>query len=80
MDIALKCVCCIPYFIQIILCRLTYKFIGNISFVGNPGGNSHLDSVAVNGRIILKHILKKHGSRLCSAFIWLCYGTTGRLS
>jgi hypothetical protein len=38
-------------------------------------GRDHSVDVDVNGRIVLKWILRKYGGRLRSAFIWLRTGT-----
>jgi hypothetical protein len=45
----------------------------------NVKGRNHLGDVSVNGRIILKFILRKCGVRLWAGFMWLRVGSSGRV-
>jgi hypothetical protein len=38
----------------------------------------HLEDVTVDGRIILKKILKRYDGRVWTGFVWLRTGTSGR--
>jgi hypothetical protein len=42
-------------------------------------GRDHLEDLGVNGKVILKLILKKKGGRMWTGFIWLRIGTGGGL-
>jgi len=46
--------------------------------MGKPGVKSSLKEVGVDGRIILKSILKKNSRRLWTGFIWFWIWTSGR--
>jgi hypothetical protein len=45
----------------------------------NLKGRDHLENIDVDGRVILKWILKKYGGRVYTRFIWLGIGTSGGL-
>jgi hypothetical protein len=46
---------------------------------GNLKGRNHLENLGVDGRIILKWVLKKWGGKVWSRLIWLRIGTGGGL-
>ena len=54
--------------------RGTYKVL-----VGKPEETDHLEDVGVDGRIILKGILKKSFARAWIGLLWLRIGTSGGL-
>jgi hypothetical protein len=43
--------------------------------VGKPEGRDHSEDLGVDGRIILKFILGKHGLGMWIGFVWLSTGT-----
>jgi len=45
--------------------------------VGKPEGKSHLEGPGVDGRIVLRWILRKWDVGLWTEFIWLRIGTDG---
>ena len=47
--------------------------------VGKPEEIDHLGDVGVDGRVILKSILKKSFARTWIGLVWLRIGTGGRL-
>ena len=54
--------------------RGTYKVL-----VGKPEETDHLEDVGVDGKIILKSILKKSFARAWIGLVWLRIGTGGGL-
>jgi hypothetical protein len=44
-----------------------------------PKGKDHIENPDVEGRIILKWILKKYGGMIWTVFIWLWIGSSLRL-
>ena len=46
-----------------------------VGLVGKPKGRDHLENLDLDGRLILKWILKKQSGRGCTGFIWLRVGT-----
>jgi len=46
-----------------------------MGWVGKPKGRDHLEDLDLDGRMILKWILKKQDGRGCTGFIWLRVGT-----
>ena len=47
--------------------------------VGKPEGRNHLENPSVDGRIILKRIVRKWGMGTLTGLIWLRTGTGGGL-
>jgi hypothetical protein len=47
--------------------------------VGKPEGKRHSEELGVDGRIILKWILRKLGWKLWTGFIWLRIGNSGKV-
>ena len=45
--------------------------------VGKPEGKNHLENQTVDGRIILKRIIRKWDLGVWTGFIWLRIGTGG---
>ena len=48
-----------------------------MGLVGKPKGRDHFEDVDLDGRMILKWVLKKQDGRGCTGFIWLRVGTGG---
>jgi len=46
---------------------------------GNLNERDYLENLDVDGRIIVKYILKKYGGRVWTGFVWLGKGASGAL-
>jgi hypothetical protein len=42
-------------------------------------GIDHLEDLGIDGKIILKLILRKQGGKVWTGFVWLRIGTSGEL-
>jgi hypothetical protein len=49
----------------------------NFFFLKSLEGRNLLEGIGVDGRVILKLVLKKLGGRVWTGFIWLRLGTSG---
>jgi hypothetical protein len=46
---------------------------------GNPKEGDHLESLGIDGRIILKYVLKEYGWEVWTGFTWPMIGSGGGL-
>jgi hypothetical protein len=53
--------------------------MGQMRNAHNPKGKKHLENLDLDGRIILKCILKKYDTRVWTRFISYRIGTSGKL-
>jgi hypothetical protein len=60
-------------------CYRNEKWIQIFFFLQNLKGRDHLEDLGVDGKIILKWILRKVGKKLWTRCIWLRIGTSGGL-